>query len=171
MDKMACVSIDRRTRDPVSGQYNIELENGKRAILPPNVHSVPALLIVKENYRAIFGGEIVTYLTPKKQSSSMVEYNGEPMGFVIGTTAANSNIVSEQYTPYDMSPDDLSAKSSSHSRQLYNYVSASHDMSYKIPTPPDNYKPNKLDESATIENLQKIRNTDVPQNQPPILGI
>jgi len=171
IEKMACVSIDRRFRDPVSGQYQIELENGKRAILPPNVHSVPALLVVKDNYRAIFGGEIVTYLTPQVRSSAMAEFNGEPMGYVLGSAAANSNIVSEQFTAYDMSPEDLGAKASSHARPLYNYVSASHDMSYKIPTPEDNYKPNKLDESATIDNLQKMRNSDVPQNRPPILGI
>ena len=171
IDKLACVSIDRRFRDPVSGQYQIELENGKRAILPPNIHSVPALLIVKENYHAIFGGEIITYLTPQVRSSAMAEFNGEPMGYVLSTAAANSNIVSEYFTPYDMSPDDLSAKSSSQNRQLYNYVSANHDMSYKIPTPEDSYKPNKLDDSATIENLQKIRNNDLPQNRPPILGI
>jgi len=171
IDKMACVSIDRRFKDPVSGQYQIELENGKRAILPPNVHSVPALLVVKDNYRAIFGGEIVTYLKPQTRTSAMAEYNGEPMGYVIGSAASNSNIVSEKFTSYDMTPEDLGAKASSNSRPLYNYVSASHDMSYKIPTPEDTYKPDKLDESATIENLQKQRNTDVPQNRPPILGI
>jgi hypothetical protein len=171
IDKLACVSIDKRIRDPVSGQYQIELENGKRAILPPNVHSVPALLVVKDNYRAIFGGEIITYLTPKIRASVMAEFNGEPMGFAIGSSVANANIVSEQFTPYDMSPEDLSAKGSGSTRQLYNYVSANHDMSYKIPTPPDNYRPNKLDESATIDNLQKQRNMEVPTTQPPILGI
>lgn len=171
IDKMACVSIDKRFRDPVSGQFTIELENGKRVILPPNVHSVPALLVIKDNYRAIFGGEIVTYLTPITKASAMTEYNGEPMGYVMGAAAANYNIVSEQFTSYDMSPEDLSAKSNSNTRPIYNYVSANHAMSYTIPTPPDTYRPDKLDESATIDNLQKQRNSEVPQNRPSILGI
>jgi hypothetical protein len=38
-----CICIDKRSRDPKTGQINIHLENGTKLLMPPNVHSVPAL--------------------------------------------------------------------------------------------------------------------------------
>ena len=39
-----------------------------------------------------------------------------------------SNIVSEQFTYYNMTPEELSAKGKGGQRQMYNYVSASQDL-------------------------------------------
>lgn len=167
MDRITCVNIDKRTQDFKTGQYSIELENGRRVILPPNVHSVPAILLTKENYRAIFGGSILEYLNPMIRKSEIEQQNGEPIGYALGQpSAATSNIVSEQYTAYDMSPDALSAKGRVGTRPIYNYVSASHD-NLTIQTPPDTYRPDKLDENATIDNLQQKRNIEVPISIPP----
>ena len=47
IDKINAICIDKRSIDKVSGQVFVQLENGKKIMLPPNVHSVPALLIVK----------------------------------------------------------------------------------------------------------------------------
>jgi hypothetical protein len=57
-NQLNCICIDRRTRDPKTGQIYITLENGKQLMMPPNVHSVPAMLLVKENFRVILGEEI-----------------------------------------------------------------------------------------------------------------
>ena len=46
-------------------------------------------------------------------------------------------------------------------RQMHNYVTAKQDQMF-IETPPDEYKPNKLDESVTVDKLQQQRNMDVP---------
>jgi hypothetical protein len=168
IEKIMCISIDKRRRDPRTGQYLIQLENGREVVMPPNVHSVPALLLIKDNYRAIFGGEITAYLEPPV--SSTVADNGEPNGYILGQTMG-SNIISEQYTLYDMTPEELSAKGKGRSRQMYNYVSANYDT-LTIQTPPDTYRPDKLDESATIDNLQQKRNSEIPNPVPPnILGI
>jgi len=171
MDKITCICIDKRSQDTQTGQYRIELENGKRIILPPNVHSVPAILLLKENYRAIFGGSIVEYLNPMIRKSEIAQQNGEPIGYILGQPSGSSNIISEQYTSYDMTPDALSAKGKAGMRPLYNYVSATHD-NLTIQTPPDTYRPDKLDESATIDNLQQKRNIEVPVTIPPnVYGI
>ena len=48
-DKLSFVCIDTRKRDPQSGQTYILMENGSKVVMPPNVHSVPALLLINQN--------------------------------------------------------------------------------------------------------------------------
>lgn len=129
--------------------------------MPPNIHSVPALLLIKKNYHVIYGDEIMKYFQPEiiKQNDIATNYNGEPLGFPI-FSSNNSNIVSEQYTLYNMTPEELSAKGKGGMRQMYNYVSANYD-SNTINTPPDTYRPDKLSNNITIDTLQKKRNEDI----------
>ena len=84
--------------------------------------------------------------------------------------SGGSNIISEQFTYFNMSPEELSAKGRGGNRQMYNYVTVGNDSNY-IQTPPDTYKPNKLSNGITIESLQQQRNMDIqppqqPQTQP-----
>lgn len=162
IDKINAICVDKRTIDKNSGQIFIRLENGKQVMLPPNIHSVPALLIVKNNYSSIFGQDIIRYFEPvvKDKTEEAHQYNGEPLGVSLAPSSAGVSIMSEQYTMYDLSPDDLSAKSRSEKRPMYNYVSASHQP-YKIPTPPDTYRPDKIGESVSIETLTQKRNSDI----------
>ena len=162
IDKINAICIDKRTIDKTSGQIYIRLENGKLVMLPPNIHSVPALLIVKNNYSCIFGQEIINYFEPvvKGKTEEAHQLNGEPLGVSLAPSSAGVAIMSEQYTLYDLSPDDLSAKSRSEKRPMYNYVSASHQP-YKIPTPPDTYRPDKIGDSVSIETLTQKRNSDI----------
>ena len=44
------------------------------------------------------------------------------MAYQLTKSSGGTNIVSEQFTSYDMSPDDLSAKSNSTNRPMYDYV-------------------------------------------------
>jgi hypothetical protein len=163
IDKLNAICIDKRTVDPNSGQIYIALENGKKIMLPPNVQSVPALLIVKQNYRALFGKDIMAYFEPlaKEKTSQAQQHQGEPVGISLATSSAGVAIHSEQYTLYDLSPDDLSAKSTSAKRPMYQYVSAQSHQPFQIPTPPDTYRPDKVDSSLTVEALEQKRNTEV----------
>jgi hypothetical protein len=169
LDKLNAICVDKRTVDPMTGQIFVQLENGKKVMLPPNVHSVPALLVVKNNYSALFGADILKYFGPaiKSNEEKAQNYNGEPIGVSLAASSAGVTIHSEQYTMYDLSPDDLSAKSQSNKRPMYNYVSATNHQSYKIPTPPDTYRPDKLGESVTLESIEQQRNQDIPQLGPP----
>lgn len=166
VEKINCICIDKRVTNPNTGQIQIELENGKKVLMPPNVQYVPALLIVSQKYSAIFGGEIIQYFEPyvKKKVEEATSVNGEPIGITLGQPSG-SNISSEQYTFYNMSPEELSAKGKGGMRQMYNYVSAEHSM-YSIQTPVDNYRPDKVGEGVSIESLEKQRNQEVPLVEP-----
>ena len=165
-NQLNCICIDKRVHDPKSNQTFIVLETGKRVLMPPNVHSVPALLLINQNYRVILGDDIIEHYQPKvaQQNSSATGHNGEPMGFML-SPSNGTNIVSEQYTLYNMSPEELSAKGRGGNRQMYNYVSASQE-SNSIYTPPDTYQPDKVAKGTTVDILQQNRNADIRTMQP-----
>jgi len=164
--KLNCINIDKRKRNAQTNQTQVFLENGSTVMLPLNVHSVPSLLLVNDKYKVIVGEEIYKYFTPKVsvQTAVATNYNGEPEAYVLGSTPT---IMSEQYTYYNMSPDELSAKGRGGMRQMYNYVAAMHSE-FTIPTPPDNYRPDKIGEDS-VEKLQQKRNEDLGflSNMPP----
>ena len=161
-DKISFICIDKRATDPKSGQMQIVLENGSKVVLPPNIHSVPSLLLVNKQYKVIMGDEIIKHYHPqmKELVDQAVGRAGEPMGYPLGMSSGGTNIVSEQFTAYNMTPDELSAKGISNRRPLHNYVSASDDI-HLIPTPPDTYRPDKLSNSVTIDTLQQQRMDEV----------
>jgi len=166
-DKLNFICIDKRRRDPKTGQIQIVLENGNNVILPPNIHSVPSLLLVKQSYQVILGDDIIKQFqnTVNENNDISTQYNGEPRGFVLPGSSTGMNIVSEQYTYYDMSPEELSAKGKGGLRNMHNYVNANHEYGI-INTPPDNYRPDKLSSSVTLDTLQQKRNDEVPQPKP-----
>lgn len=157
-------SIDKRFRDPKTNQTMIQLENGKAVLLPPNVQSVPSLLCTSQNYKLILGDDIIKYFEPAMKEKLSSANFGEPASFSLGQTGG-SNVVSEQYTDFSLSADELSAKGSGGRRQMHNYVLAGEDNCF-IQTPPDNYKADKIGD-VSMDTLQQKRNIDVPQNNTP----
>lgn len=160
-----CICIDKRCKDPKTSQIYVVLENGKQLILPPNIHSVPALLLVNQNFRVILGEEIIKHFEPKmrKKFQNLNEsLGGEPAAFMFSQSSSNANIVSEQYTYYNASPEELSAKGNGGSRQMYNYVRADMETN-PIHTPADSYKPDKVSGEVTIDKIQQQRNTELPK--------
>ena len=166
-DKISFICIDKRFHDKKTNQTKIALENGNSCILPPNVHSVPSLLLVNKNYQLILGDDIMKYYEPivREKIIKAELGNGEPMGFAINQLGGSggTNIISENYTMYNMTPEELSAKGTSIRRPLYNYVSI-HDDSKFIQTPPDTYKPDKISGSITVDVLEKQRSEEVHQS-------
>jgi hypothetical protein len=163
------ICIDKRYVDPKSGQIHIKLENGKVVVLPPNVSSVPTLLLVNQKYKAVLGDDIAKIYESKVQTSNNVAtgFQGEPQAYQLGGSSGGMNIVSEQYTFYNMSPDELAAKGKGGMRQMYNYVNANHETATVINTPPDTYRPDKVSNSVTVETLQQKRMEDVGQQGTP----
>jgi hypothetical protein len=49
---------------------------------------------------------------------------------------------------------------------MYHYVSAQSHQPYQIPTPPDTYRPDKIDPSLTLEAIEQKRNTEVSGGGP-----
>ena len=165
--KISFICIDKRIIDPKTNQTYIVLENSSRVIMPPNVHSVPALLLIKQNYKVLLGDDILKHYHPemKALNENATRNNGEPIAFPIMSSSGGTNIVSEQYTMYNMTPEELSAKGRGGNRQMYNYVSAGDDIKF-IETPADNYRPDKLSNSVTIDTLQQQRMDEVAKIVP-----
>lgn len=163
--KVNCINIDKRKRDPLTGQTHIYLEKGGAVLLPPNVHCVPTLLLVNEKFRVITGQEIYSHFAPTVTVQNRVATNGdEPASYALPFSQNGMNIQSEQFTFYNMTPDELSAKGKGGMRQMYNYVSAFHD-NMTINTPPENYRPNKVS-AESVEALEQIRNSEL--NRSPV---
>lgn len=164
-EKLNCICIDKRKRDPNTNQMFIHLDDGKQVLMPPNLSSVPALLLINKGYSLVLGSDIIQHYEPevKKKLESANFGDGEPSSYTIKSSSGGSNIVSEQFTFYDMTPDELSAKGAGGQRQLYNYVPVINSNNV-INTPPDTYKPDKVSNEVTIDTLQQQRNADVPMS-------
>ena len=55
------ISIDKRVQDQ-SGRTYIVLDNGEKIIMPENVQSVPAMLLLNQNYKVVYGDAIYEIL-------------------------------------------------------------------------------------------------------------
>jgi hypothetical protein len=158
-DKLNFLCIDKREKDVNNNQTYILLENGKRVVMPPNIQSVPALLLVKHGYRVLLGDDIIQHfqgaanLETKKK---MMNQHIEP----VGTSLGSGYVSSEQYTSFHLTPDELSAKGNGGRRQLYNYVSANEEI-ISIQTPPDTYQADKIDQDVTVDKLQQTRMDEI----------
>jgi hypothetical protein len=152
------ICIDKRVKGKDNKVY-IVLENGQQIVMPENVQKVPALLLLTQNYKVLYGDQIYDYMKPQQQVAvkQATQNNMEPMAFSFG----GSGIVSDQYSFLDMGVEDLNAKGNGGLRQMHNYVSLNDSM--QIPTPKDDYdyKNNKIPEDVTIEKLQQQRDQDL----------
>lgn len=159
INKVNCICIDKRVRDYNTNQIYIVMENGKQLLLPANVQNVPSLLLVNNKYAVITGEDIYKYFSGViGETQRNLPNGGEPMGYPMTGPVANGNIVSEQYTYYNMSPAELSSSGKGGQRQLYNYIPASHEQ-FKIYTPPDDYRPDKV--NMSLEDLQQQRENEL----------
>lgn len=164
-EKLNCISVDKRKRDPQTGQTVLQLANGKQVLLPPTIHSVPAMLLVKEGYRAIFGQDVLTHLGGNNTQSPLQNRSNEPTGMALNSLSSG-NVVSEQFTSYDMTPHELSSKGVGGRRDLHGYVSAE-TPTFSIQTPDETWRADKVPDSLTIEEIEKRRNMDIPSGSKP----
>jgi len=167
-DKVSFICIDKRYTDPRSNEIKIKLEKGSEVLLPTNIKSVPTLLLVQENFKTITGSEIIKHFHNdiKQKVNSATQNNGEPISFSLAKTSTGCNIVSEQYTSFNLTATELSAKGDGNNRNMHNYVSAANDIQL-IHTPDDDYKADKISTDLTIESLQQKRMNDLPGSKPP----
>ena len=166
-EKISFICIDKRSTGKNTNEVFIHLENGTKIIKPPNLHSVPALLLVKQQYRILYGDEIINELKPYiiSDTNKAENFNGEPMSYSI-TPGGNNSVSSERFTSYDLNPEELSAKGMGGRRNIGNYVSADVE-NISIYTPDDDYKPDKIGSNVTIDTLQQDRNNILENKKPP----
>jgi hypothetical protein len=179
------VCIDKRSKDN-SGKIHVHLENGHKVLLPPNVSKVPALLLLNQNNEIYFGEKINEFFQsqlmeqlPTLNSSggrndtmqeasnsppaSFMNVPDEPSAFTLG--GSMTGVLSDNYSFLDTSVEDLQAKGTGGTRQMYNYVTVNGND--QIFTPPDDYIPDKIGEKdgVSMENLLSQRNKEMQMSR------
>jgi len=156
------ICIDNRVKDNNNKVY-IVLPNGQKIIMPENVTKVPALLLLKDNYKVLYGEAIYDYFKPQQavMVKKATQNNLEPVAFSFGGFSGGG-IASDNYSFLDMDSDSLGTKGNGGMRQMHNYVSLNDN--FVIPTPQDDfeYNSNKIkDGEVKIEDLQRQRDQEM----------
>ncbi len=148
-DELNFICIDKRVRDPNTNQMYIITEKGDKMLMPPNIHSVPAVLMIGNNYSVIYGEDIVKHYEPNIMNDKMLatNFNGEPSGFSLGGSLL------------DNGPSfGVSLNSTYTGRQM-------------IYTPPPEQGNNKIKESDTskMEEMRKAQDSQLGIGKNPYL--
>ena len=162
------ICIDKRIKDS-TGKIYIVLQNEQKIIMPENVTRVPALLLLNQNYKVIYGDQIYQHLKPAQevQVKQATRNNMEPASFFDSFSFSgfgSSNIASDNYSFLDQSDDDLGVKGNGGLRQMHSYVSLndSGNLSMHLPQDEHDYKSDKLKEGEmSIEALQRKRDQEL----------
>jgi hypothetical protein len=143
------ICIDKRVKEANNKTFII-LENGQKIILPENVTRVPALLLLNEGYKVLYGEQILEHLKPRQEVEvrKATQNNMEPMAFSFG--GGFSDIVSDQYSFLDQAPEDLEAKGNGGMRQMHNYMDLNTAFNGQI------QQYGGEDTNTTIRGVQKI---------------
>lgn len=151
------ICIDKRLTK--NGQTYVVLENQQELLLPTLVTKVPALLLLTENYKIIFGNEIKARLQPKHQTykETVSPMNSDPSAYSLDSIG---DIVSDTFSFLDQDSDELSAKGSGGLRQIHQYSTLT--QYDKIDTPEENYEPNTIgNQGIDMDKIQRERNTEL----------
>tara|TARA_Y100000816_G_scaffold272443_1_gene237889 strand:- start:87 stop:692 length:606 start_codon:yes stop_codon:yes gene_type:complete len=153
------ICIDKRSQDQ-NGRIYIILDNGEKIIMPENVKSVPAMLLLNQNYKVIYGDDIYQILKPIAQESvkQATQNNMEPSCFSFDSGGSMLGVMSDSFSFLDQGSEELGTKGTGGQRQMYNYVGIN-DTTGTIQTPTDDFDYAKNSESAgmTVEQLQQMR--------------
>jgi hypothetical protein len=164
------ICIDKREKDN-NGKIFIILENGQRIIMPENINRVPALLLLKEEYKVLYGESITQFFKPvQKQAMKVATMNNmEPTAFSFNN-GGFGDVVSDQFSFLDQNPEELEAKGNGGIRQMHNYVDLNYNQTITTPDDETDYKQSKIPEELTVEKLQEQRASDLTKitgNRPP----
>jgi hypothetical protein len=162
------ICIDKRVKD-ANGKIYIILQTGQKILMPENVTKVPALLLLNQNYKVIYGDDIYRHLKPQvqQQMQQATKNNMEPINYQDGFSTFggfSGGIVSDNYSFLDQSDSELSVKGDGGLRQMHNYVllNESSHLSMKLPQDDADYKGDKLKEGETsIEALKRKRDEEL----------
>jgi hypothetical protein len=162
------ICIDKRVKDS-NGKVFIVLQNGQKIVMPENVTRVPALLLLNQNYKVIYGDDIYKHLKPQvqQQVQQATKNNMEPVTFQDGFgsfSGFGGGIVSDNYSFLDQDDSELSVKGNGGLRQMHNYVSLNDSMNVNMQLPKDDhdYKTDKLKEGEmSVEALQRKRDEEL----------
>jgi hypothetical protein len=164
------ICIDNRVRGD-NGKIFIQLQNGQKIVMPETVTKVPALLLLNQNYKVLYGEDINNFFRPREEviTKQVTHNNLEPSAFSLG--GSFGGVSSDQYSFLDMDSDSLTAKGDGGVRQMHNYVSL--DYVDKMSAQQDDGQGSKNSGRLTasdIEKYQRERDQDINmgKGRPPI---
>ena len=146
------ICIDKRTKE--ANKTYIILDNGQKIVFPENITKVPALLLLSQDYKVIYGEQILEFLKPQQQVEikQATQNNMEPTAFSLGGGGSFGIISSDQYSFLDQGSDELGTTGNGGLRQMHNYVDLNTEFSGKI----SNVEKNKDSTNTTIRGEIKI---------------
>jgi hypothetical protein len=163
------ICIDKRVKE--NDKIFIILQNGQKIVMPENVTKVPALMLLNQQYKVVYGDQIYQHLKPvqDKQVQKATKNNMEPSAFLDGFGFSSgfgfgSGIISDNFSFLDQNDNELSVKGEGGLRQMHNYVSleSANNLSMHLPQDDHDYKSDKLkDTELNIESLQKKREQEL----------
>jgi hypothetical protein len=105
------ICIDNRVKDNNNKTY-ILLQNGQKIIMPENVVRVPAVMLLNENYKVIYGDDIYKYFRPQtvQQTKQATNNNMVPMSYQDSFGGFGSGIISDNFSFLDQNDTELSVK-------------------------------------------------------------
>jgi len=159
------VCIDKRVKDS-NGKIFIVLQTGQKLLMPETVTRVPALLLLNQNYKVIYGDDIYKHLRPQvtQQIKQATQNNMEPVTFQDGFGSFGGGIVSDNYSFLDQNESELSVKGDGGLRQMHNYVTLNDSMNLSMKLPQDDFEYNsdKIKEGElSVESLKLRRDEDI----------
>jgi len=151
------LSIDKRVNR--GSKIYIILDNGNEIFMPPNIISVPSLLLLNRGNKLLVGTDVINFFKPQimGEKTKATSMNMEPLafsGYEMGTS------MSDTYSYLDQSPDEMNAKGNGGLRQMHSFVKLNHND--KIETPPDDYEPDKVGQ-VDMGKLQAAREAEISQ--------
>lgn len=163
------ICIDKRVKE--NGKIFIILQNGQKIVMPENVTKVPALLLLNQQYKVIYGDQIYQQLKPAQevQVQRATKNNMEPSAFLDGFGFGSglgfgSGVISDYFSFLDQNDTELGTKGDGGLRQMHSYVSLenSNNLSMHLPQDDHDYKADKLkDGELNIESLQRKREQEL----------
>lgn len=156
-DYIHFLPIDKRTNK--GGKLSILLDSGESVLLPSSISRVPALLLIHQGNRVLFGDEIINFFREdfdKERKKASIN-NDEPLAYSFYGEMGTQ--MSDSYSYLDQNSDEMGVKGEGGLRQMHSFVKL--DQTFMIDTPPEDYVKEKLDEN-TIKQYQQSRAAAAP---------
>jgi hypothetical protein len=155
------IPIDKRINE--QGKMYVILENGQKIVFPEHVTRVPALLLLTQNYKVLYGNDIQEYLKPKQETAIRVatQNNMEPEAFSLG--CGLGGICSDNYSSLDIPIEEFESKNGSAGlSQMHNYAGINYcDTISNIEDDTQFKSSGKISQDITTEQLMKQREQEL----------
>lgn len=165
-DQIHFVCIDGRIKK--NGKTYAVLGNGQEMLIPENINAVPALLILNQQYKVIYGNEIIDFFQGhiEKQINTATKNNTIPINaqtdqLFTAFGGFGGTVASDHYSFLDQSDAELNTKGNGGLRQMHNYATAD-DSAYTIS---HNFQKNQTQQSSQEFGSNRIKDGEYTLDQ------